>query len=40
MINAYIFFQGKPGGKNPIGRPMRRWKNNFEIYLKQIVVVV
>jgi hypothetical protein len=34
MINAYIFLQGKPGGKDPTGRPMRKWK----IILKCILI--
>jgi hypothetical protein len=27
---------GKPEGKRPLGRPKRRWENNFKMDLKEI----
>jgi hypothetical protein len=27
---------GKPGGKKPLGRPMRRWLDNIEMDLREI----
>jgi hypothetical protein len=27
--NAYRFLVGKPEGKRPLGRPRRRWVDNF-----------
>jgi len=30
---------GKPERKRTLGRPRRRWENNFKIYLKEIVWV-
>jgi hypothetical protein len=28
---------GKPEGKKPLGRPRRRWVDNIEMYLREIV---
>jgi len=28
---------GKPEGKRPLGRPRRRWEDNFKMGLKQVV---
>jgi hypothetical protein len=36
--NAYNILFGKPEGKRPLGRPRRRWKDNFKIYLMYIGV--
>jgi len=27
---------GKPGGKRPLGRPRRRWEDNFKIELQEV----
>jgi hypothetical protein len=32
--NAYRILVGKPEGKRPLGRPKRRWVDNFKIDLK------
>jgi hypothetical protein len=34
--NAYRTLMGKPEGKTPLGRPRRRWVDNFEMDLRQI----
>jgi hypothetical protein len=34
--NAYRIFAGKPEGKRPLGRPRRRWENNFKMDLREI----
>jgi hypothetical protein len=34
--NAYKILVGKPEGKRQLGRPRRRWENNFRIYLREI----
>jgi hypothetical protein len=31
MRNAYKILVGKSEGKRPLGRPMRRWKNNIRM---------
>jgi hypothetical protein len=28
---------GKPEGKRPLGRPMRRWKDNIRMDVREIV---
>ena len=33
---AYRVFVGKPDGKRPIGRPMRKWENNMEMNLREV----
>jgi hypothetical protein len=37
MRNVYKIVIGKPQEKRPLGRPRRRWKNNVETYLEEIV---
>ena len=32
--NAFKILTGKPTGKRPLGRPMRRCEDNIRIYLK------
>jgi hypothetical protein len=32
--NAYRILVEKPKGKRPLGRPRRRWVNNFKIDLR------
>ena len=27
---------GKPGGKRPLGRPRRRWEDNFKMELQEV----
>jgi hypothetical protein len=34
--NAYRIFIGKPEGKRPLGRSMRRWYDNNGTYLREI----
>jgi hypothetical protein len=34
--NAYRIFVGKPEGKNPLGRPRRRWVDNIKMDLREI----
>jgi hypothetical protein len=31
--NAYRLFVGKPVGKRPLGRPIRRWVDNIKMDL-------
>jgi hypothetical protein len=35
--NAYRILVGMPEGKRPLGRPRRRWVNNFKMDLREIV---
>jgi hypothetical protein len=35
--NAYRILVGKPDGKRPLGRPRRRWLDNFKMDLRDIV---
>jgi hypothetical protein len=35
--NAYRIFVGEPEGKRPLGRPRRRWLDNIEMDLREIV---
>jgi hypothetical protein len=34
--NAYRILVGKPEGKRPLGRPIRRWVDNIKIDLREI----
>jgi hypothetical protein len=34
--NAYRILVGKPEGKRPVGRPRRRWMDNFKLDLREI----
>ena len=39
MVEGRSFFKivtGKPTGKRPLGRPMRRWEDNFSMNLEAI----
>jgi hypothetical protein len=33
--NAYRILVGKPEGKRPLGRPRRRWEDNFKMNLRE-----
>jgi hypothetical protein len=33
---VYRVFVGKPEGKRPPGRPMRRWKDNIKMDLQEV----
>jgi hypothetical protein len=35
-VNAYRILVGEPGGKRPLGRPRRRWVDNFKMDLRDI----
>jgi hypothetical protein len=34
--NAYRLLVGKPEGKRPLGRPRRRWMDNFRMDLGEV----
>jgi hypothetical protein len=34
--NAYRILVGKPEGRNPLGRPRRRWVDNIQMDLRKI----
>jgi hypothetical protein len=34
--DVYKVLVGKPGGKRPLGRPRRRWKDNIQIDLQEV----
>ena len=34
---VYRVLVGKPGGKRPLGRPRRRWKDNIRMDLQEVV---
>ncbi|KAJ4435043.1 hypothetical protein ANN_23616 [Periplaneta americana] len=34
--NAYRVLVGRPEGKRPLGRPIRRWENNIEMDLREV----
>ena len=34
--NSFKILTGKPTGKIPLGRPMRRWEDNIRMYLEEI----
>jgi hypothetical protein len=36
MRNAYKIFIGKPEGKRPLGRPIRRWDDNIRMDFNDI----
>jgi len=36
MRNAYGILVGKPEGKRPLGRPMRRWEDNIRMNVREI----
>jgi len=36
MTCIYKVLVGKPGGKRPIRRPRRRWKDNIKINLQEV----
>jgi hypothetical protein len=36
MRNAYRILVGKPEGKTPVGRPLRRWEDNIKTDLREI----
>jgi hypothetical protein len=38
--NVYRLLVGKPKGKRPLGRPIRRWINNIKMDLSEIGVNV
>jgi hypothetical protein len=33
---AYRILVGRPEGRRPLGRPMRRWENNIKIDLEEV----
>jgi hypothetical protein len=35
-MNAYRILVGKPEGKRPLGRPIRRWVDKIKMYLREI----
>jgi hypothetical protein len=35
--NSYRILEGKAEGKNPLGRPRRRWLNNVKMDLRAII---
>jgi hypothetical protein len=36
MINSYKILIGKPEGKRPFGRPIRKWQVDIKMDLKEI----
>jgi hypothetical protein len=34
--NAYTLFVGKPEGRSPLGRPIRRWVDNIRMDLVEV----
>ena len=34
--SAFKILPTKPTGKNPLGRPRRRWEDNIRMYLEKI----
>jgi hypothetical protein len=34
--NAYRLLVGKPEGRRPLGRPIRRWLDNIRMYLVEV----
>ena len=34
--NAYRVLVGKPEGKRPLGRPIRRWEDNIKMDLREV----
>jgi hypothetical protein len=37
-IDAYRVLVGRPEGKRPLGRPRRRWEDNINMDLEEIVI--
>jgi hypothetical protein len=35
-IGVYRVLVGKPEGKRPLGRPIRRWEDNIKINLQEV----
>jgi hypothetical protein len=35
---VYRVLVGRPEGKRPLGRPMRRWEDNIKMDLREIVI--
>jgi len=35
-IGAYWAFEGRPGGKRPLGRRWRRWDDNLKMVLEEV----
>jgi hypothetical protein len=35
---AYNILVGRPEGRRPLGRPRRRWEDNIEMDLREIVL--
>jgi hypothetical protein len=33
---VYRFLVGKPEGKQPLGRPRRRWEDNIKMYIQTV----
>jgi hypothetical protein len=33
---VYMFLVGKPEGKMPLGRPIRRWEDNIKMDLQEV----
>ena len=33
---VYRVSVGKPEGKRPLGRPMRRWEDNIKMYIQEV----
>ena len=33
---VYMILVGKPEGKRPLGRPMRRWEDNIKMDLQEV----
>ena len=36
--SAFKILTGKPRGKNPLGRPRRRWEDNIRMNLEEIAI--
>ena len=37
--SAFKILTGKPTGKRPLGRPRRRWEDNFRMDLEEISII-
>jgi hypothetical protein len=35
-VESYRILEGKPDGKRPLGRPRRRWVDNFKMIFREI----
>jgi hypothetical protein len=40
MRKSYIVLVGNPQGKRPLGRPVRRWKDNINLELQKQAVIM